>query len=218
MEKELKIVLSVFLVFFVFALMTFFNSGTFLAPFFLNKPVMVVVALIIALINTRPIAFIFDNRNEVVDLPEKNFGSTPKVFVPWLYFIATLFFAITDDVTIQLLNHWSGNLFFDQLALSPFFLWFSFIFYIGFYAFSIVLFYQSLGKPVMAGFLFILLAGFVFALFLDLTVLRQVFIHLFFIAFFVAAQGGSNLKNKSLRLIAYQYLLIPLLQSFEYFI
>jgi hypothetical protein len=196
MERELKIVLSVFLTFFLYALSTYFSSGSFLAPFFLSKLCLVAVAVIMAVMNIR----------------------TPKSIILWCYVITTALFAITDEFTLQFLDYKMDTTYLEELTSNNDFLFASFAIYLGFYFFSVVFYLKSHKKIFQASLLFLLLTGFLLSLFIDLTVLRHVSIHLFFILFFVFAQGDSDLKNKTLRVIAYQYLLIPLLQSFEYFV
>jgi hypothetical protein len=196
MERELKIVLSVFLAFFIYALTTWFNSGEFLAPFPFAKICLVIVALLFVVLNMR----------------------TPKYAILWLYLVCTLLFALTDEFTVQYLDYKTGLTFFNELASNYAFLVTSFLVFIGFLYFSVIFYVQTHKKPVQTSLLFLLLTGFILSFFIDLTVLRHILIHLFFILFFVFSQGDSDLKNKTLRVIAYQYLLIPLLQSFEYFI
>ena len=218
MEKELKIVLSAFLAFFIYALTTFFDSGTFLAPFFLAKLTMVLVALIIAAMNLRTRVAGADPGIHLADFPERKFMVTPKAWVLWLYFISTLFFALTDELTVQLLDYWTKGSGFNALASSPALLLFTFFFCAGFYVYSVILFYTSVGKTAVTVIFAALLALFIFGLFMDLTVLRTLSIDLFFILFFLFTRRDSHLKNKALRCLGYQYLLIPLLQSFEYFV
>ena len=94
MERELKIVFSVFLVFFIYALTSYFNSGTFLVPFPFGKMTLVIVALILAVINL-------------------NAG---KEYLLWLYFLASLVFALTDEFTLLFLDQCFNTTYFDELS------------------------------------------------------------------------------------------------------
>ena len=218
MERELKIVLSVFLAYFIYALTTYLNSGSFLAPFFMTKLVLAVVAIVIAAINLRVKTSLPGSGNQLIDHPDKKAFITPKAAILSIYAIIMVLFALTDDLTIQLLDYWTKNTAFDRIGSSTIFLVCSFVLYLGFLVFSVILFYRSLHQSIITGVLFLLLSGFVLSFFWDLTVLRAISLHLFFILFFVFGQRDSDLKNKALRVIAYQYLLCTLLQSFEYFI
>ena len=196
MEKELKIVFSVFLVFFIYALTTFFNSGSFLAPFFFAKLTLVIVSLIFAFINI----------------------NTPKQFLLWFYVIATALFAITDENTIGFLNFFFNSTFFDDLSHSMLFLAISFIFYFCFHFTAIFLFYFSSKKKSVSFALVVLLATSLLMFFFTEFFLATISISIFFFLFFIVAQRDSELKNKTLRVISYQYLLLVLLGTFEYFI
>lgn len=196
MEKELKIVFSVFLVFFIYALTTFFNSGCFLAPFFFAKLTLVIVSLIFAFINF----------------------TSPKQFLLWFYVIATALFAITDENTIGFLNFVLNTTIFDELSHSTLFLVISFIFYFSFHLTAILLYYFSFKQKILSISLSGLLICSILLFFYNESFLATISISLFFLLFFVVAQRDSELKNKTLRVISYQYLLLVLLGSFEYFI
>jgi len=196
MERELKIVFSIFLVFFIFALTTFFNIGSFFAPYFLSKTILVVVALMFALINLK----------------------SPRNYFLWLYFFAAVLFAITDENTIGFFDQVFHIDFFDQLSASIIFLAFSFIFYFSFHFSAVLLFYFSTRKKLISICLGLLLALSISLLFTEAPILQAIAGGLFFIIFFITAQRDSELKNKTLRVLSYQYLLLFLLGSFEYFL
>lgn len=196
MERELKIVFSVFLVFFIFALTTFFNSGSFLAPFPFGKIVLVVVALILAIINL----------------------SADKEYMLWFYFLASLLFALTDEFTVLFLDHYFKTTYFDELSGSLFFLILSFILYFGFHFCALFLFYISTNQKLISLVLLILLIVSVFLIFTELAFYGTICFSIFFLLYFIVGQRDFELKNKTLRVISYQYLLLVLLGSFEYFI
>jgi len=196
MERELKIVFSVFLVFFIFALSSLFNTGTFLAPFFLSKLILVLVALVIAIINL----------------------GASKEYLLWFYFLAALAFALTDDFTISFLDQYFDTTYFDDLSGSRLFLILSLIFYFGFHFSSVLLYYLSRKQKLISFGLLIFLILSIFLIFTDRPIFGTIGFSIFFLAFFIVAQRDSELKNKTLRVISYQYLLIVLLGAFEYFI
>ena len=196
MERELKIVFSVFLVFFIFALTTFFNSGSFLAPFPFGKITLVIVALILAALNL----------------------SAGKGYLLWFYFLASLVFALTDEFTVLFLDNYFNTTYFDELSGSLFFLVLSFILYFGFHFCAILLYYISWKKKFVSLILLILLVLSILLIFTDWPIYGSISFSLFFLLFFIVGQRDSELKNKTLRVISYQYLLIVLLGSFEYFI
>jgi len=196
MEKELKIVFSVFLVFFIYALTSFFNSGLFLAPYFFAKIMLVIVSLIFALIN---------------------FNSS-KNFLLWLYFIATSLFAITDENTIGFLNYIFNTLIFEELSNSLLFLVFSFTFYFCFHLIAILFYYLSSKQKLISLSLLVILIFALLLIFINESFLATISLSVFFITFFIFAQRDSDVRNKTLRVISYQYLLLVLLGMFEYFI
>lgn len=196
MEKELKIVFSVFLVYFIYALTSFFNSGLFLAPYFFAKITLVIVSLIFVIINFK----------------------TSRIFLLWLYFLATSLFAITDENTIGFLDYIFNTSIFGELSNSISFLVFSFIFYFSFHLIVILFYYISSKKKLISLTLTIVLIFALLLIFINESFIATIVLSLFFVSFFIFVQGDSELKNKTLRVISYQYLLLVLLGSFEYFI
>jgi len=196
MEKELKIVFSVFLVYFIYALTSFFNSGLFLAPYFFAKITLVIVSLIFVIINFK----------------------TSRIFLLWLYFLATSLFAITDENTIGFLDYIFNTSIFGELSNSISFLVFSFIFYFSFHLIVVLFYYISSKKKLISLTLTIVLIFALLLIFINESFIATIVLSLFFVSFFIFVQGDSELKNKTLRVISYQYLLLVLLGSFEYFI
>jgi hypothetical protein len=183
-------------VFFIFALTSFFNSGTFLAPFFLGKITLVIVALILAIINL----------------------GTSKEYLLWFYFLASLVFALTDEFTVNFLDQYFTTTYFDDLSSSLIFLCVTFIIYFGFHLGAILLFYFSAKQKLISLILVSLLFLSIFLIFSDRTIDGTISLSVYFLLYFINGQRDSQLKNKTLRVISYQYLLIVLLGSFEYFI
>ncbi|MBK9592615.1 MAG: hypothetical protein IPO32_14335 [Crocinitomicaceae bacterium] len=53
MERELKIVVLVFLTYLIFGLTSFFQTGSLITPIFLTKVILVILALIFLLMNLK---------------------------------------------------------------------------------------------------------------------------------------------------------------------
>lgn len=196
MDKELKIVFSVFLVYFIYALSSFFNQGVFLAPIILTRFAIALVALILVLNNLKQV----------------------KVYLLILYLLCTLLLICTDTFSVGYLDMKFGVNFFTTISNSFSFILFSFIFYFGFLFYSIVHFHLESRNFLLSSILCSIIACLIFLFFTDYYLAKEILIHLFFLCYFAIIQNTSSNISKAVRLLSYQYLLLFLLESFEYFV
>lgn len=194
MERELKIVVSVFLVYFIYGLTSFTQSGAFITPFFLSPLLFVSLALAFLVMNTK----------------------MPKAYILILHLIALTCFALVDEFVISIINRYIGEevaatFKSDHFALVAFLIFFSYL------LFCIAFFYRLTGNKLMTVVLFSTLCAVISLFFTDLFFWQELGFQLFCLLFYVVGQRGFDLKNKTLRVVSYQMLLISLLESFEYF-
>jgi hypothetical protein len=195
MERELKIVVIVFLTYLIFGLTTFFQTGSLITPIILTKIILVLLAFIFLLMN----------------LKEQDYW----ILVYALFgFIA---FASTDDFVISYLSKKIDGfeLFFTE---TNFFNWLSFFVFFSFLFAAILFFWIKKKNKSVSLFLLGDLLLCLFLFFTDLGWVQEVSIKVFFLVFFVACQSDFDVKNKTLRVLSYLFLGLVLLESFEYFI
>src|SRR5688572_19613773 len=123
MERELKIVLSVFLVYLMYGITSLFDTQVLVTPVFLTSPIFVILAGIFAITNRK----------------EKN------SYILLLYLIAFICFALVDDFVIGFLTRFLGTGVFDILTLPGFGL-FAFVVFFSFLLFSVWFFYNQTRK------------------------------------------------------------------------
>lgn len=196
MERELRIVVIVFLTYLIFGISSWFSTGSLVTPVFLTKPVLLVVALVIWGINIREVK--------------------SWVLVYWI--TALICLALTDDFVLSWLYLRLGVDVMGDPEQSWWILLTTFVFFYSFLVFSVVFF----ARQVKVNWQIIFLAGCLFlslAFFLtQWSLAREISIQLFLTSYFIFSQRCSGLTDKVLRLISYQFLLLFLLESFEYFV
>lgn len=195
MERELKIVITVFLTYLIFGLTTFFQTGSLITPIILTKIILVLLAFIFLLMN----------------LKEQHYW----ILVYALFgFIA---FASTDDFVLSYLSKEIDGfeLFFTE---TNFFNWLSFFVFFSFLFTAILFFWIKKKNKRISLFLLGDLLLCLFLFFTDLGWVQEVSIKVFFLVFFIACQSDFDVKNKTLRVLSYLFLGLVLLESFEYFI
>jgi hypothetical protein len=195
MERELKIVVLVFLTYLIFGLTSFFQTGSLITPIFLTKVILVILALIFLLMN----------------LKEQHY---------WILVYALIgftAFAFTDDFVISYLSQKISG--FEKLFTeTDLFNWLSFALFFSFLFFAILFFWIKKKNKVISIFLFVDLIFCLSLFFTDLGWVQEISIKVFFLTFFIASQSDFEVKNKTLRVLSYLFLGLFLLESFEYFI
>jgi hypothetical protein len=195
MERELKIVILVFLTYLVFGLTSFFQTGSLITPIFLTKIILVILALIFLLMN----------------LKEQN---------NWILLyalIAFTAFAFTDDFVISYLSQKIDG--FEKLFTeTEFYNWLSFFLFFSFLFYSVLFYWLKKKNKVISIFLLGDLTLCLSLFFTDLGWVQEISIKVFFLTFFIASQSDSEVKNKTLRVLSYLFFGLVLLESFEYFI
>jgi hypothetical protein len=197
MERELKIVVSIFLIFLVFGLVSLGTSGSFATPVFLQHFVYVPVALLFYLLNIK----------------EKG-ALNLLLFVP-----ITMFGLLIDDFSITLLSEkYQSNLLYE-LTTSVEFSWFFLFAYFGFFLYMSYLFYTESKKIWIMSISTLLLLFVILGLFhTNLSGLSGI-VFLLFLAFQILTLNRySTSENKVKKVLSFQFLLIIMLQSLQYFL
>ena len=195
MERELKIVVLVFLTYLIFGLTSFFQTGSLITPIFLTKVILVLLTLIFLIMNV-------------------------KEESSWILICALIgftSFAFTDDFVISYIAQKIEG--FEKLFTeSDLFNWLSFCFFFGFLFISILFYWLKKKNRGISVFLFFDLIFCLLLFFTDLGWVQEISVKVFFLTFFIASQSDFEVKNKTLRVLSYLFLGLFLLESFEYFI
>lgn len=195
MERELKIVLTVFLTYLIFGLTSYFQTGSLITPIFLTKIILVVLAFVFLLLNLRQQQF-------------------------WILIyclLAFISYAMTDDFVLGYLSQKIAGLeeiFAENTGLS----WLAFGIFFSFLFTSVAFLWFKKKNTLISVLLF---ADLIFCLslfFFDSGWVQEISIKVFFITFFMVGQNDSDVKNKTLRVLSYLFFSLVLLESFEYFI
>lgn len=195
MERELRIVIIVFLTYLIFGLTTYFQSGSLIAPLILTKPILLILAMFFIVMN-------YSQKNK------------------WLlifYLFALTAYTMTDEFILSWLER-DISPSFAQISRSTFFSWLTFLVYFIFLIISA--FYQNkiLKKTSFLLLELILILGCLCFLFTSLSLIQEIFIKGFFMMYIIGSNRDAGLNDKILRILSYQYLCLVLLESFEYFI
>ena len=196
MERELKIVVSVTLVFFIFGLTQFFATQAFITPIFLNYIIAAVLAFV----------FFFMN------LKAKN------SWLLLLYGIGLTFFSLGDDMTRGLIIHYTNWTWVDNLIETPWFVYLTFTLFFGSMLLSSYLFFK-IQKGVLLFIIMVLLVSGCIVMYPFSQFLWQILLMAaFFIIFFIFSQRQDSLEAKTLRVMGAQFLFLILLDGFKYLI
>lgn len=195
MERELKIVVLVFLTYLIFGLTSFFQTGSLITPIFLTKVILVLLALIFLLMN----------------LKEQN---------NWILLYALIgftAFAFTDDFVISYLAQKIDG--FEKLFTeTDLYNWLSFCLFFSFLFYSVLFYWLKKKNKAISIFLLADLMVCLLLFFTDLGWIQEIIIKVFFLTFFIASQSDFEVKNKTLRVLSYLFFGLVLLESFEYFV
>lgn len=195
MDKELKIVVSIFLVYFIFGLGSFFNSGSFITPIFLNQLTLLIVAA----------AFFFMNLK------------LKHSIILCTYLIIEILSTFIDGFSANYLAQKMNLPFILKINQSfSFAIFYLFIFF-GFFIFITLYLYRfSRMKWVLISQL-LLIATTLFLFSIDgYSWLRDTFFFVFLLGFYLVVNRFLKENNQLLSLMSYQFLLLFLLESLEY--
>ena len=197
MDKELKIVVSIFLIFLIFGLVSLSTSGTFATPVFLKHFLYL------------PLAILF-------------YGINFKQKQSWLllvYIPITLLSLLIDDFSVGLITEkYHTNWLFELTSTQAF----SLIFIIGYFGFFFLisyLFFLSYKKAEMLIASIILLIAVISCLFISEYVIASGPLFLLFLGIQIFSLNRFSTKESTAqKVLSYQFLLIILMQSMEYFL
>ena len=197
MDKELKIVASIFLIFLIFGLVSLSTSGTFATPVFLKHFVYM------------PLAILF-------------YGMNYKQNQSWLllmYIPVVLLGLLIDDFSVGLLvEKYHVNWLFEITTTQVF----SIIFIVGYFGFFFLiayLFFLAYQKLAILIASLVLILAVITCLFIPDFLIASGPIFLLFLAVQIFALNKYS-SNESIakKILTYQFLFIILMQSMEYFL
>ena len=136
MERELKIVLSCFLVYLMYGIASLVDTQVLVTPVFLTSSIFFILAVVFAITNRK----------------------NPHSYVLILYAIAFLLFALVDDFVIGFMTRLFGAPVYDFLT-QHFFGFFAFLVFFGFLLFSVWFFYNQTRKKNIALALLLILSA-----------------------------------------------------------
>lgn len=195
MERELKIIFTVFLTFLIFGFTSLFQSGSFVTPVFFIKPILFLLAIIFFLLNLK----------------------SHDKWILGMYVLAIGAYLLTDAFVLSFIHEkvsvrWAQHLESEFVSVLTLFAFFGFLFLAAYY------FFKMKRNNWVTGFLFVTLAAcFVLVIFTPYFILQEILIKLYLLVYFIFGQSEFNLKDKSLRVLSYQFGAIVFLESFEYF-
>ena len=195
MEKELKIVLSVFLFYFIFGLTQIFKTQAFITPVFLTSFMLLFCSLLFWLMNLK------EQRAWLLIIMVGIQLSWAFSDVFFTAFISHYLPSATDLINSKLIGIISLSVFYLLTASTVY-----------------LLFMLKDKNKIPFSVLTILLILSVFLVFTDQPVIFKFSVILFSITYFFFGQTGSAVETKTLRVVSYQFLLLGLLQCFEYFL
>lgn len=194
MERELKIGITVFLVFLIYGLGTFFNSGSFVTLSLLNPIVLVILSMVFYFMNL------------------KVRGSAYILTVAFAFIL----YALADPFTLEYLSlklklH-DVIRFIDTV---PFAL-ISFILFFGILLLSVYRLLSEIDKRGLVLLPFLLLLTVVAAFFAQHHLLQTILMMAFFMSYFVIAQRNTPDDKSAARICSIIYFVFVLLESVEF--
>lgn len=197
MDKELKISISIFLVFFIFGLTSFFNSGSFATPIFMQHFILVPLSLIFFFMNTK-------EKHSILLL---------------IYFLVCVAALIIDEFSqLYLANKFEFNALYDFSKTDGFSIFFL-IFYFGFFvSLGIYLWYKN--KQLILAILQLALIALGLILMFSETRMNYASYAFtsFLLVFILNSNRFSKEDSKVVNVLSAQFTLLFLLQLCQYFI
>jgi hypothetical protein len=194
MYRELKIVVSVFLLFIIYGLSSFFSLGAFVTPYFFSKLILVIVSLLFFLLNFR----------------------VKKSYFLFFAFINMVCFALIDDFTVQFLSERFQLAFLLPFVNSLGFAYFSFGVFVGFYSLAMVFFHQAIQKKWLIISLILLFMATILLFIVKVPYLQEIIFGTYLLVFFIAVNRFNLLEKNVLTILSSLFLLQFLLEIFKY--
>lgn len=196
MERELKIVVSLTLVFFIFGLTQFFATRAFITPIFLNYTLATFLAFVFFFMNLK----------------------TKNSWLLILYAVGLGLFSLGDEMTYGLLIYYTEWTWVDPIIESLWFVYLAFgLFFGAMLVASVLLFRIQKNRSLLILFLLLItscISMYPFGLFLWQILLMSSF----FIIFFIVSQKIHSSEAKVIRVMGTQFLFLLLLDGFKYLI
>lgn len=194
MYRELKIVVSVFLLFIIYGLSSFFSLGAFVTPYFFSKLILVIVSLLFFLLNFR----------------------VKKSYFLFFAFINMVCLALIDDFTVQFLSERFQLAFLLPFVNSLGFAYFSFGVFVGFYSLALVFFDQAIQKKWLTISLILLFMATILLFIVKVPYLQEIIFGTYLLVFFIAVNRFNLLEKNVLTILSSLFLLQFLLEIFKY--
>lgn len=195
MEREFKIVISIFLFFLIYGLSSFFSTGDFVSPIFLNQIILFIVAVV----------FYFMNRS---------------IHESWLLiiYIPVILSACAMDVfTMSLLSKITDNPWFVEFQKSIELSWVYLIVFFGFMFFIAVFSFRKHHQILILILNILLLTATVILIFIpESQVDPTIPFFMFIILLFFTSNRILNSESKVLTVLSNHLLLVCFLEGLEY--
>lgn len=195
MDRELKIVISTFLVFFIYGLTSFFSSGSFATPVFLNQLILLGIAVLFYVLNT----------------------SKKESYFLLIYVIVQAYSCLIDGFTVEFLSQKMNNNFLADLNEQY---WFNYSFMVVFFTFWIVLIWKGVKvhelKAIGALQVALLVSVLVVFFISDFSWLRDVLFMSLVVTWIFSINKLAKSKHEAFTILSYQFLLLILLEGMEY--
>lgn len=196
MYRELKIVVSVFLLFIIYGLSSFFSLGAFVTPFFFGKLILVIVSFLFLILNLR----------------------VKQSYFLFFALVTMICLALIDDFTVQFLSEryqWESLLpFVDSLA----FAYFSFAIFLGFYLTSIVIFHKAIRRNWLTFLLLVLFLATIVLFTVKMNYLQEIIFGSFLLVYFIVVNRFNHVEKNVLSIIGALFFLQFLLEIFKYLV
>ncbi|MBN4071461.1 hypothetical protein JYT72_03005 [Crocinitomix catalasitica] len=194
MERELKIVVRVGLVFFIFGLTQFFTTRAFITPIFLNYLIAGALSIVFYVMNI----------------------NKEHSYLLLMYAVGLIFFSFGDDMTFSIIQEFIGSDSLDSMLETEWFVIPIFTLFYGSMLWGIVLFYRYKRNLGISLLMSALLIACVSIYPLGWPGIQFFLITSFFILFFIQAQKLQSSEQAVLRVLSSQYLLLILLDGYKY--
>jgi hypothetical protein len=197
MDRELKIVVSIFLIFLIYGLTALFSGGSFATPVFINQLVLLLISVVFYVMNMK----------------EK--GAVILLF----FSVLQLFMTIIDDFTVGYLSQKLELNFLYELSSSLGFNLIVMLVYFGFYYFLAGYAFKTHQSKSLLVLKIMLLSSAIGLFFIPhLSLFRDLSFFAFILLFVISVNRFSREENKVLSVVSYQMLLLFLLEGMEYFL
>lgn len=196
MYRELKIVVSVFLLFIIYGLSSFFSLGAFVTPFFFGKLILVIVSFLFLILNLR----------------------VKQSYFLFFALVTMSCLALIDDFTVQFLSErfqWESLLpFVDSLL----FAYLSFGIFLGFYLTSIVIFHKAIRRNWLTFLLLGLFLATIVLFTVKMNYLQEIIFGSFLLVYFIVVNRFNHVEKNVLSIIGALFFLQFLLEIFKYLV